>query len=70
MKGKRHAPWPKRRDAEQECIRALKWVAKCIRLKTRGGTLIVTSTDCYCMGDGECCWCVMKNALKELRYSQ
>lgn len=70
MKSKRLKPWPKRADAEKRCIEALKFIAKCIRTKTKTGWPVVTDTACYCRGDYECCWCGARNALKELRYSR
>ena len=70
MKTKRIMPWPKKKDAEQSCIRALKFIVKCLRLKTNDGEPVVTDTNCYCVEDSECCWCGAKHSLKELRYSR
>ena len=70
MKSKRHTPWPKRKDAEKECIRVLKFIAKVIRMKHKSGEYVIQNQECYCMDDGECCWCQMRDALTDLRYAR
>lgn len=69
-KSKRWAPWPKRKEAIEDCIQALKYIVRLVKRGKRTGHRLVETTDCYCHDEMTCCWCYAKDALKDLRYSR